>query len=257
VRCVTFEDSQATLGGAVAIQGADPALAACRFTGNAAGRGGAVFTSGGYPVLVDCLFEGNASTSFEGGALASEGGGTWVASSTFTGNTAATFGGGIAHSGGLGGGVVVRNAILWANADAGGVDQGAQLDRATGTLEVNHCCVQGWTGSLGGVGNLGDDPLFVDAAGGDLRLAPGSPCIDAGENVVIPKDLADLDRDGITFEDLPFDLAGGPRFLGRYLSGPGGVVTPGPRTIDLGAFEHRSRTRLPALNEAGGFSTPP
>jgi hypothetical protein len=31
-----------------------------------------------------------------------------------------------------------------------------------------------------GVGNLKNDPIFVDAANGDYNLQPGSPCIDAG-----------------------------------------------------------------------------
>ena len=26
---------------------------------------------------------------------------------------------------------------------------------------VNHCCIQGWTGVLGGTGNIGLDPMFV------------------------------------------------------------------------------------------------
>jgi hypothetical protein len=36
-------------------------------------------------------------------------------------------------------------------------------------------------GGFPGAGNIDLDPLFLDAAGGDYRLLPGSPCVDAGD----------------------------------------------------------------------------
>jgi hypothetical protein len=35
---------------------------------------------------------------------------------------------------------------------------------------VNYSCVQGWTGALGGTGNIGDDPCFADSNNGDYHL---------------------------------------------------------------------------------------
>jgi hypothetical protein len=84
---------------------------------------------------------------------------------------------------------------------------------------VNHSCVQGWTGSLGGVGNHGLDPLFIDADGADntpgtedddLHLSLGSPCIDAGDNAALPPDIE-------------FDLDGNPRIVNRI--------------VDMGCYE--------------------
>jgi hypothetical protein len=69
---------------------------------------------------------------------------------------------------------------------------------------IQSSCVQGWTGSLGGVGNHGLDPLFIDADGrddipgtddDDLRLHSNSACIDAGDNNAVPPDII-VDLDG-------------------------------------------------------------
>lgn len=60
----------------------------------------------------------------------------------------------------------------------------------------------------GGTGNLADDPQFVDAEGGDFRLATGSPCINAGDNNAVSGET---------------DLDGNPRIMGE--------------TVDMGAYE--------------------
>lgn len=66
-------------------------------------------------------------------------------------------------------------------------------------------------GGLGGSGNMDLDPLFINAAGGDFRLQPGSPSIDTGLNTWLPADTADLDGDNNTGEPIPFDLDLTPR----------------------------------------------
>jgi hypothetical protein len=54
---------------------------------------------------------------------------------------------------------------------------------------IEYSCIQGWTGTHGGPGNIGDNPLFTDPDGLDdmfgteddnYRLTPDSPCIDTG-----------------------------------------------------------------------------
>jgi len=70
-------------------------------------------------------------------------------------------------------------------------------------------------GSYPGMGNIDLDPLFVDAAGGDLHLGTGSPCIDEGSNAApnLP----------------PYDFEGDPRIL----DGDGDLVA----VVDMGVDE--------------------
>ena len=37
-------------------------------------------------------------------------------------------------------------------------------------VQLQNCCIQGWSNTLGGQGNFGDDPLFANLAGPDQIL---------------------------------------------------------------------------------------
>ena len=65
---------------------------------------------------------------------------------------------------------------------------------------VLHSDVQG---GFAGIGDMNADPMFVDPDNGDVRLQPGSPCIDAADNTAVPP--------GVTT-----DLDGDPRFAKRF-----------------------------------------
>jgi len=119
---------------------------------------------------------------------------------------------------------------VWSNSCRGDSLESAQVSREA--IVINHCCIQGWSGELGGTGNFGLDPLFVDPNGPDneigteddnLRLKLGSPCINTGDNSAIPVDEFDLDSDGDPNEPIPFDIDGNPRIRNG--------------TVDIGAFE--------------------
>ncbi len=223
----------------------------CTFVGNAAqGKGGGMFNQDSCSTLINCTFSGNAAGS--GGGIYNQSSKTTVINCTLSGNTAAHDGGGIYYLRSTG--HTLTNCILWGNSDSGGTDWLAQI--YDGTLVVDYSCIQAWRSSLGGIGNIGEAPLFVDADGADdvvgtddddLRLLPGSPCVDAAANESLPSDLADLDGDGDVTEPVPFDINGNPRIWQGKLS----------LTVDMGAYEYGSFPFkvIGVMKESGGVAS--
>jgi hypothetical protein len=91
---------------------------------------------------------------------------------------------------------------------------------------LNYCCTTPLPSS--GAGNFSNEPLFVDLAGGDLRLQMGSPCINAGNNAYAV---------GTT------DLDGNPRIVGG--------------TVDVGAYEWQGPYLNVAANAGGAVTRDP
>ena len=71
----------------------------------------------------------------------------------------------------------------------------------------------------------------------DLRLSPGSPCIDAGHNWGVAPDAGDVDDDGDVRELTPLDLDGNPRFADDPATIDTGCGVPIPFAVDMGAYE--------------------
>jgi len=171
-----------------------PQIRNCTFVRNAApaGYGGGACNTAGGATFINCVFTGNTAGNC-GGGLYVERGAVTLINCTLTANQGLWRGGGVFTFGGT---VTIANSILWGNGRQNGFryDEGAQ---ASGDLQpaMDHCCVQGWTGSIAGEGCSARDPLFVNAAGpdnvvgtldDDLRLLPGSSCIDAGATAALP-----------------------------------------------------------------------
>jgi hypothetical protein len=214
--------------------------ATCDYSSLSTAEGGAL---SGSATAINCLFRGNraeitamGSTSqvARGGAVCAAG--SALVNCTLVGNMANSFS--MVMGGGIYGAAEVQNSILWGNSQNGVVNESSQF-AGPGPMSVNYSIVEGWTGSLGGAGNSGADPLFV-APPGDLHVQANSPAIDAGNNAAVPPDSADLDGDGDTSEPTPFDLDGNPRFLDMP-SIPDAGVGP-PPVVDIGAYEFEAPT---------------
>jgi hypothetical protein len=175
----------------------DPSFISCKFIGNSADNaGGGMESQGGEPSLTNCVFSGNTSAGGGGGLLNMGNSIATMTNCTLSGNSAVN-GGGIFNDWATAS-VEVLNCILWSNSDSGGTDESAQIHISMGTVSVDYTCVQGLSGGLGGTGNIGDDPLFVDADGADnvvgtedddVHLSEGSPCIDTGHPAVQYEDI--------------------------------------------------------------------
>ncbi|NQT83030.1 right-handed parallel beta-helix repeat-containing protein, partial [bacterium] len=164
----------------------------CLLCDNNAGlRGGGIYCSfGASPRITDCVIRNN-ETGFWTGTNEGRGGGIGcrhfarpkISGCIIANNRASRHGEGIhsdwsaprvtnctlydsgLYAEGSGGGVTVKNCIVW-NGSASGDE-----------VSCTYCCIH-WGTS--GEGNIDEDPLFVDAEGGDFHLSVDSPCIDAG-----------------------------------------------------------------------------
>ncbi len=122
--------------------------------------------------------------------------------------------------------VTVTNTIIWGNADP--EENEVHADRG-GSLTLKYCLLREFTDTVWetkpGAGVtlsacLHAEPQFLDAAGGNYRLKPGSPAIDAGLNSFAPRGVKT-------------DLDGKPRIVDS--NGDSKAV------VDIGAYEYHRR----------------
>ena len=92
-------------------------------------------------------------------------------------------------------------------------------------------------GGFAGEGNIDADPMIADPGSGDFSLLPGSPCIDAGSNLLVAFDLDDVDMNGLDLDLYPFDVFGNPRFTQDISAADTGVTDGRNFVIDMGPVE--------------------
>lgn len=200
-------DYGGTYGGAIHHISGDLTVDACLFRGNRSNNGGAIWTWCD-TVIRNSLFVDNHAPEYQGvfgwgGAGGAIGGSAFVnCTITLTGCTL------VNNSAEVGGGLRVDNTmnadvsgcIFWGNTDRSGSVGPSQIKGAGAA----YSCIQNML-----VGEPGEDPpepadfpnsfdydpQFVDLAGGNARLLPTSPCIDAADPTYVPG-AAETDLDG-------------------------------------------------------------
>ncbi len=202
-----FRHNWAKWGGGMSnLDGSSPQVCNSLFIGNGVvdDGGGMHNKDGSNPVVVNCVFSGN--TANDGGGLYNDTSHPEVTNCTFSLNTASASGGGMevyanSHA-------TVVNSIFWSNSTNSGDDQNAQIRVHTNSsAAVEYSCIHNLTpgGDFDNPTNTSEDPLLKDADGEDdtpgtmddnVRLLPGSPAIDAGNNDAVPGECGSSDLDG-------------------------------------------------------------
>lgn len=262
VQACAFDANTADQGGAAYVLDADPGFLGCSFHANAAEfRGGAMLVDGdAAPQVVNAVFAGSAAEKLDGGAAACLRNAAPVfVNCVFTGNTADCGGGGLyafhashpalVHATVVGNAAAAGAGVLAESTADGSVSNSILAGANGGTLagadlDVNYSLVQG--GWSGGVGNIMAPPRLLDPNGADdiigtldddVRLAPGSPAIDAASGDLLPVDAVDADRDGDRSERIQVDLGFAPRAVDAAAYADIGVPAANGATPDMGALE--------------------
>lgn len=223
----TFRGNYAYRGGGMANEASSPTLSACIFSDNTSFRGGGIYNHSSSPILTNCSMLGNS---------ASDGGGMYnyscshikVADCIFSGNTSSNDGAGMYNA--LSASLSLTNCSFWGNTGNTGCAMLNAASSATLTncvlwghntgelikndiysyLTITYSIIEGATADA--VNHISNqDPLFVSAANGDLRLQACSPGIDAGSNAAVPSNVTK-------------DLNGNTRIVHT--------------TVDMGAYEY-------------------
>ena len=199
-------------GGMYNSENSNPEVTNCTFNGNTALEGGGMSNLESSPTVTNCTLSGN--TASVGGGMYNLESSATVTNCTFSGNTASYVGGMSNYASNP----TVTNCIIWGNTPI----DGQIID---GNPTVNYSNVQG---TYPGIGNINDDPCFVDAQNPDpnlwnLRLKPDSPCIDAGDTTAVY---------------LPLDLDVNPRAIDHpHVPNSGRSIFDSLHVVDIGAYE--------------------
>ncbi|MCH7840064.1 MAG: hypothetical protein IID38_07495, partial [Planctomycetes bacterium] len=198
----------------------------CVFLGNVFGTGPALSAHFSSVTLINCLLAENVGTVWTGAIDFAEGT-LRLKNCTVAHNRGAGASGGINLFGNATG--IFENTIFWGNTrirPTGQADQFELFSEATAT--VNYSLIQGWDGSLGGVGNFGADPLFVPGPAGDYYLSQtaagqgvDSPAVDAGSDTAVNLSLDTM----TTRSDEGSDI--GIVDIGYHFPITGGKLMPG------------------------------
>lgn len=194
--CEFIDNSTDGAGGGLSLNLSSAQILESRFEENRCDApGGAIWAIDSTLTASKCWFE--RSTIFFGSGFAlysNRPATTHVRSSVFLDNYTS----GLASSSAAVAGATLARCTLMGNISSPFLDVAAAQDcslsncivwgNLPSTNPLSNCTVRysDVEGGASGVGNIDFDPLFVDLAGDDLRLLPGSPCINSGDPASFP-----------------------------------------------------------------------
>jgi len=205
--CVFINNSAKIYGGALFLSQntTNNLIINCTFTGNSSPLGSAI-KCGGKTTIRNCSIIGNIATNQGGGiygtnvtiqncliarnvSLTNTGGGVWmtnglIESCTIVSNQAAVSGGGVYITGSDSSGT---NNVIYFNTAANGANF---TNDTVGAIGLNYSCV---IPAVAGTGNITNNPVLKNLAGGDYHLRMTSPCVNAGTNQSWMTNAVDLD----------------------------------------------------------------
>ena len=181
--CIIIGNQGYNGGGISCYSAASPTISNCIISGNTASWGGGI--SCGYdshPTITKCIISGN--NAGHGAAISCDTScSPTITNCTITGNVGGDTGGIYIYASSS---PSVKNTILWGNTP----NQIYFVDPGVSSITVAYSDVD-QDGYAGSNGNIRQDPLFVNAASGNFRLQPTSPCIDAATSDGAP--LTDME----------------------------------------------------------------
>ena len=232
--------------------GSSPSIANNKITGNG---GGGISCSSSSPSVANNTISGNgeygincssSSPTITNNTISGNGRGItcYSSSPTITNNTISGNGDGIDCASSSLSSLTITNNTIAGNSGAGiscyessptirnnvVAFNATGIYRSGGTPVLRNNCVfnpdgTDYDGLTAGTGDISVDPLFADRAVGNLRLLPGSPCIDAGYDAGVPPWLL-------------VDFDGNPRISGAH--------------VDMGAFEFQAAPPAASIPEGRG-----
>jgi len=203
-------------GGALLLQDSAITIEETTFVANYSTKGGALYNYRSHIHLINCVFAGNTSNEW-GGAVLLFLADPFFINCTFSGNTDSAGNDGIVFIQSY---ATFDNTILWDEVsqilEIGKEGNIVYFDPSNPVFRYSNVYQSGgslaWALPFGtdGGGNIDADPLFVGSGDDPLSLQDTSPCINAGNNSLVPPGIEK-------------DITGGPR------------IKDG--TVDMGAYE--------------------
>jgi hypothetical protein len=247
MNCLFEGNASESRGGGMYNDSSSAILVNCTFEGNAAEYvGGAIYSEYSNTAVTNCVLADN--TAVDGGGMYNNESAPTLTNCTLVGNAAENGGGGMHNYGEAY--PMIQNSIIWGNTasptDFEIVNEQKIDEYCDGDPDMEDYCEYFYyppnptfencdIGMSGGSiawilpfskdlgGNIDSDPLYAEAEVDNFSLLSDSPCIDTGNNALLPSDHADLDSDTDTEETLPSDRSGALRTVGA--------------AVDMGAFE--------------------